>query len=431
MYVKRCSLCFQWGFPFLMLLTLPTSCPVSVILELQVANEAALQDATLSLRTMLGDFAKKSSPQLSEAQIQDVMHTLDISFVSRKCVDVLVPCASMNGDALCLCPRCRLLRFHRFTIHLGRYEAEIQRPVRNAVLGDLVQMMLIQIQSIKHELMVAMEAVDQLLLENQFNLQVMATIPAFMVFYGSMLAVRGVYRKVTRPTSTRDLRRLMRITLRDVDRLLTLSGGSPHDDVASQVSRRFSQVACQSWVTCGRHVGSRRPGPGSLHSGGDSPNTAHTAVQFRGLSPSELGNLVYVVATLCWVLLWACQVTDGGSHVCVMNCRARVLSTSLAPTDTWSSSSRSWWTGTVVDDGRRGRKTSVLTVLFHVVAHLSIRYRSYAVMSLSEWVRLSEDLRDLACWELSPKQRSQTLARMRTTHGFLLPERPGDSKGFL
>ena len=37
--------------------------------------------------------------------------------------------------------------------------------------GDLVQMMLIQIQSIKHELMVAMEAVDQLLRENEFNLQ--------------------------------------------------------------------------------------------------------------------------------------------------------------------------------------------------------------------------------------------------------------------
>ena len=32
-------------------------------------------------------------------------------------------------------------------------------------------MMLIQIQSIKHELMVAMEAVDQLLRENEFNLQ--------------------------------------------------------------------------------------------------------------------------------------------------------------------------------------------------------------------------------------------------------------------
>ena len=51
-------------------------------------------------------------------------------------------------------------------------------------------------------------------------------------------------------------------------------------------------------------------------------------------------------------------------------------------------------------------------------------YRSHSVMTLSEWVRLSEDLRDLASWELSPQQRTQTLARMRATHGFLLPVVP-------
>ena len=139
---------------------LPCAGPRRAILDelfhserLRVAKEESLEDATQSLRTMLLDFASKTQPKANAEAIAD---RLDMTFVSRE------------------------------------YELEIQRPLRNALRGDLVQMMLIQIQSIKHELMVAMGAVDQLLMENQFNLQVGWTKHAvlFAGFRASSLATK-------------------------------------------------------------------------------------------------------------------------------------------------------------------------------------------------------------------------------------------------
>ena len=53
------------------------------------------------------------------------------------------------------------------TVSVCRYELQIQRPIKSAVTGDLVEMMLIQIQFIKRELMSAMQAMDEILRENR------------------------------------------------------------------------------------------------------------------------------------------------------------------------------------------------------------------------------------------------------------------------
>ena len=59
----------------------------------------------------------------------------------------------------------------------GSYEGAIQHPIKNAVAGDLVEMMLIQIQYIKKEVLQAMGAMDEILRQNRFNLQVRHAMP--------------------------------------------------------------------------------------------------------------------------------------------------------------------------------------------------------------------------------------------------------------
>ena len=210
-----------------------------------------------------------------------------------------------------------------------------------------------------------------------------------MVVSGAFFLVRGLWRKVTRPTSTKELRAMMRVTLRDMDRLLTLSGGNPRDDVAAMVSRRYSQVARQSnvWTTGSRSAHSRLESGGSVArqfgAGGDT--AAFPVEQFRGLAPSELGTLVYVCCYCCCCGGYSASPSDPVPATMLL----------LLP--------------------------RYLVVQFKTLLD---SYRSHSVMTLSEWVRLSEDLRDLASWELSPQQRTQTLARMRATHGFLLPVVP-------
>lgn len=51
----------------------------------------------------------------------------------------------------------------------------------------------------------------------------MATIPAILITLGSVSLVTRLYRRFTQPTSTKKLRRRLRLVVRDIDRLLLLS----------------------------------------------------------------------------------------------------------------------------------------------------------------------------------------------------------------
>lgn len=53
--------------------------------------------------------------------------------------------------------------------------------------------MLIQVQFIKRELLIATTALGQLARENELNLRMMATVPAFLVAWGSFRAGDNKY----------------------------------------------------------------------------------------------------------------------------------------------------------------------------------------------------------------------------------------------
>jgi len=150
-----------------------------------VADIDAMNDAKESLGRMLKEYIQDMHPNVDQATLADIENSLDVSILSRQ------------------------------------YEAELKKPITSLVSGDLVRMLLIQMQFMKKELLVVMTALDELIRENQFNLEVMATVPAVLLVYSvyhlgkySINAIRGNKR------AKWYIFREVRFMLRDTEQLL-------------------------------------------------------------------------------------------------------------------------------------------------------------------------------------------------------------------
>lgn len=154
---------------------------------LQVADAEAMNDAKQSLGRMLEDYVRDTSPNLIEAERIRIIRDLDVSILSR------------------------------------RYETELKKPFASLVSGDLVRMLLIQMQHLKKELLGIMATLDELMRENQFNLQVLALLPS-LILAASVQQVGVQVLRALRGTkqSRRFIYASVRERLRDVEQTLNL-----------------------------------------------------------------------------------------------------------------------------------------------------------------------------------------------------------------
>ncbi|POM78455.1 NCA2 domain containing hypothetical protein [Phytophthora palmivora] len=171
--------------------------PLQAIFEEVVLNQKpeiqdamALLDTKDSLRRMLSDFVKDTNPKVSSTEMKRIMDEMDMSVVSLQ------------------------------------YEKQLGSAVKNLMTGDIVRMLLIQVQFIKKELMVAMGAIDELMHANQLNMQIMATVPTFLVFGGLYKLVTSAFHMIYKRMSDRlfydstEIAGFLRNNLRDIERLL-------------------------------------------------------------------------------------------------------------------------------------------------------------------------------------------------------------------
>ncbi|CAM9731295.1 unnamed protein product [Hapterophycus canaliculatus] len=135
-----------------------------------------------SLQRMLEAFIKDTKPNLSEAEVKEMAGSGDMSVVSRE------------------------------------YERSIINAWKNFVAGDIVRM----VQFIKRELLIATTAIGQLARENELNLRMMATVPAFLLAWGSFRAVRPVYYWLKSEESRESTFAAMRTIVLAMERLLNL-----------------------------------------------------------------------------------------------------------------------------------------------------------------------------------------------------------------
>ena len=105
--------------------------------------------------------------------------------------------------------------------HSRLFEAVMETPAYNMLAGPLLQMLLIQTQYMRGELLHQMAAIDQLLRENAFTASMTALMPAALMSFYALTAVREMLRMLrSRRRSRRSLVKQVRSGLRDVERLL-------------------------------------------------------------------------------------------------------------------------------------------------------------------------------------------------------------------
>jgi nuclear control of ATPase protein 2 len=161
---------------------------------------------------MLNDFIQDTEPRMPLAKRRSIVENMDMSVVS------------------------------------DQYDKEIRSAVKNVFSGKIVRMLLIQLQFTKKELLVAMEAIDDLFNANKVNLQIFAVIPALFTTY---LLYRGVTYVVgvaasRRIYSTAGVHSALRKLLRDIERLLILY---PRPVGPGAVPALSSQDG-RAWDTC-------------------------------------------------------------------------------------------------------------------------------------------------------------------------------------
>ncbi|CAO3590763.1 unnamed protein product [Absidia cylindrospora] len=101
------------------------------------------------------------------------------------------------------------------------YENEIKNPLRNAIRGDLIQTLLIQVQKTKVDVDMAMQALDKLLKSNELNFAFLAVAPSMLLTWASVSWLKNIYQKRD-GNRIRQYGQPLKNTLRRIDRLFTL-----------------------------------------------------------------------------------------------------------------------------------------------------------------------------------------------------------------
>ena len=101
------------------------------------------------------------------------------------------------------------------------FAQQMQSPAYNIVQGPLLQLLLIQTQYMKRELLRQMHALDTLLRENFFTASMSALLPGVLAFGGVFTLISRLLRKLrSRRRSRRSLVKQVRSVMRDAERLL-------------------------------------------------------------------------------------------------------------------------------------------------------------------------------------------------------------------
>jgi len=100
------------------------------------------------------------------------------------------------------------------------YERQVRAPIGGLLGGELLRALLLQVVQLKLLMEQEVEAVDRLLVRNDFNLQLMATVPAVILVAALFLLTRLAWRRA-RNRAGRDPVELLRAELVEISLLLT------------------------------------------------------------------------------------------------------------------------------------------------------------------------------------------------------------------
>jgi len=157
--------------------------------RMAIADHEALKDAQRSLGVMLKDTLEqvRFKPRLSPQEQIEVVRSMNMTPFSKQ------------------------------------FELEIRRPVPSLVSGNLLRLLLLQLQFVKREMLLAISAIDELYATNQVNMQLFAIIPALIcvrLLKSTLSAVWNLFRSPYR-LRTRSSRAAVEAEIRNTIRGLS------------------------------------------------------------------------------------------------------------------------------------------------------------------------------------------------------------------
>ncbi|KAI9297158.1 NCA2-domain-containing protein [Neoconidiobolus thromboides FSU 785] len=111
------------------------------------------------------------------------------------------------------------------TVVLKEYEKELQYPINNLLFGNLIQTLLIQIQKMKVDANLALNALDSLLKSNEFTFGLIAVIPPVLLTYFVLRFIRNWY-LARSGNLTKNIKQQLKSNFNFVFRLLNLQSNS-------------------------------------------------------------------------------------------------------------------------------------------------------------------------------------------------------------
>jgi hypothetical protein len=129
------------------------------------------------------------------------------------------------------------------TVILRDYEREVQHPMRSALTGPLLTLMLIQVQKSKVDLELAMAALDKLLKANELNFGLLAVLPAMGITWGCLRYVR-LWIGARSSISAVKARQRFATALWRIQRVLANQSGVSPLTLTGYADNRYSRVSC-------------------------------------------------------------------------------------------------------------------------------------------------------------------------------------------
>mmetsp|Transcript_5690 Transcript_5690/g.14788 ORF Transcript_5690/g.14788 Transcript_5690/m.14788 type:complete len:610 (-) Transcript_5690:29-1858(-) len=130
---------------------------------------------------------------------------------------------------------------------LRRFELEARKPLRNLLAGDLSNLLMIQMQSIKVQVESALVQMDRVLQANQMNFAALAALPFFAAIGGALLLARGLAKWAgTSPAklaaNRRDMQGYMRMLLVEAERAIITCEDANARDAALQMGMQIFSI---------------------------------------------------------------------------------------------------------------------------------------------------------------------------------------------
>ena len=177
---------------------------------------------TEPLQAIMTEFFKGHQPTIDPAQVQETRRSL-VRMLQDYVRDTHRPSDGEEALAAAL-ERAKTGSMEAVT---SAYEQQVGSPVSSLLNGQLLRSLLLLVQQLRLLMEEEVEAVDSLLRRNDFNLQVMATVPALALSVGLLLVLRSAWRRFRGADSARrDPIEAIQAQVIAIDTILTRAEGT-------------------------------------------------------------------------------------------------------------------------------------------------------------------------------------------------------------